>query len=641
MCGIFGLIRSQGQQSNEGLGDRLHFLMQHRGPDDFGALSWSQDGCFSLSKDPAQLDSGRYVMAHWRLSILDLSATGWQPMVTPDKRYFIVYNGEIYNFVELRNELESLGWRFKSQSDTEVLLYSYVQWGASMLKRLIGMFAFAILDTVERRLFIARDFFGIKPLFYSSANGAFAFASEIKVLLQIPGISRRINPRSLHDYLLFGATDRGEATLFADIRHLPPAHYMEISCDNPKDADPVCYWEIDLRNRLSLSYNEAAARLRDMFVDSVRLHLRSDVPVGAALSGGIDSSSIVMAMRYLEPSLELHTFSFIADDPAISEEHWADKIGAASGAIMHKVRPTPEEMVADLDFLINVQDEPFGSTSIYAQQRVFKLAKENGIKVMLDGQGADELLAGYSGYLSARLASLIRQGKWFQALDFASHAGRHPQVGIKSLIVTAGGMLTPKSLRPLARKMVNKDLMPEWLREEWFASHGVVALDPDLTSGSDILRQQLCQSMQTSLRHLLRYEDRNSMSHSVESRVPFLTPQLAEFIYALPEEYLVDGKGERKAVFRQAMRGLVPDSILDRKDKIGFGTPEQRWLNSLKPWVDGILQGECANSIPAINIDVMKREWMNVSNGRAPFDWRIWRWINLIRWVEIHAVIIE
>jgi asparagine synthase (glutamine-hydrolysing) len=357
------------------------------------------------------------------------------------------------------------------------------------------------------------------------------------------------------------------------------------------------------------------------------LHLRSDVPVGAALSGGIDSSAIVAAMRAVEPRADLHTFSFVADDPTIGEEQYADLAAKSAGATARKVRIEPGELAADLDRLVATQDEPFGSTSIYAQYRVFRLAREHGIKVMLDGQGADELLAGYHGYFPERLGTLIGRGQWFKAYAFAKQASRRPGVGGQTMLLARG-------LKRVLPGRVGLRGRPRWLNASWFARNGVEEeAEPRCARQTDRLRDRLYRTLtRTSLPALLRYEDRNSMAWSIESRVPFLTPALAEYVLSLPEEYLISPDGVTKHVFREAMRGIVPDAILDRRDKIGFATPEQKWLSELGPWVGDTLAR--VERVPALDAVAVQREWKAVQDGNKPFDWRVWRWVNLVRWAE-------
>jgi asparagine synthase (glutamine-hydrolysing) len=554
-------------------------------------------------------------------------------MGTADGRYWIVFNGEIYNYVELREELEGMGYQFRSRTDTEVLLAAYMRWGPSALNRLVGMFAFAIIDVRKRRLFLARDCFGIKPLYYAYWQDGLAFASEITVLLELPGVNRSVNPGALYDYLHSGMTDHGKETLFADVLRVPSAHYLDMPLDNPRAAELIRYWEINPSDQCELSFNEAATRLRDLFLDSIRLHLRSDVPVGAALSGGIDSSAIVMAMRHLDRNLDIHTFSYIADDPSLSEERWVDLIGHAADAKMSKIKPIPDEMATDLDELIRVQGEPFGSTSIYAQSRVFRRAAEVGIKVMLDGQGADELLGGYPDYRLARIASLIRRGRWGDAWRLSS-AGSTPTIATH-VMSRAMARTAPAIVQSTLRRGLRRTGTHECMKDRWFQERGVEQRQFDHPIGKHLLKNELYRTLtETSLPRLLHYEDRNSMAYSIESRVPFLTPPLAEFIYALPESYLITANGISKAVFRRAMRGIVPDAVLDRRDKLGFPTPERSWLLSLGAWVERVITSEAAQRIPMLDLGKFHQEWSDIIRGARPYDYHVWRWINLILWSE-------
>lgn len=635
MCGIAGLVFQAPEATSQPWVENFLFKLAHRGPDDQGVLWFGSEGIRS-SKDTVNMNQARIALVHRRLSILDLSESGWQPMKSPDGRYHVVFNGEIYNFLELRQELEDLGHNFHSHSDTEVLLAAYAQWGTACLPRFVGMFAFALLDAQTNKLVLARDFFGIKPLYYTHWQGGLAFASEIPPLLDLPGVKRGINPIRLYEYLRFGLTDYGHETLLSDIKQLPSAHYLEIGLDGLKIGNPTPFWHVDLRQKSDLSFAQASQQLRELFIDNVRLHLRSDVPVGAALSGGIDSSAIVCTIRYLEPSAEIHAFSFMADDPTVSEEHWVKMVGSHAQATIHPIRIIPEELVADLDKLILAQGEPFGSTSIYAQYRVFRSAQEAGIKVMLDGQGADEMLGGYVRYSAARLASLITQHRWLEALQFAKVLYGLP--GRKKSLWLSGHYLLPLELYGAVRRWVDDDLAPAWLNRSWLEARGV-QFQPMRPAkyGREILREELLETLHTSsLPMLLRYEDRNSMAHSVESRVPFLTPKLAEFLLSLPEDYLISNKGTSKHVFREAMRGIVPDSILDRRDKVGFATPEQRWLRYLAPWVEQTLEAvKDGQMTPFFSYPELLAEWRRVLNGQKGFNFRVWRWINVIRWVEL------
>ena len=636
MCGIAGVLGAEtANLSRDSLADPLRTL-RHRGPDDDG---WTGLAGAATVTGRRQVDADvGAILLHRRLSILDLSPLGAQPMATADGRHHLAFNGEIYNYIELREELTREGCVFRSRTDTEVLLHALVRWGPPALSKLVGMFAFALLDADRRTLFLARDFFGIKPLYYVRTGDLFAFASEIKSLLHLPGVRPAVDPQRLYEYLRFGRTDHGDGTLFAQIRQLPAGHHLTVSLDANHSGQPVRYWDLGSLDPIDITFEDAARRVRELFLDNIRCHLRSDVPVGAALSGGIDSSAILSAMRAVEPTADLHAFSYIAADPALSEERWVDLVGSAMRAKVHKIHATPAELRDDLDDLIYSQDEPFGSTSIYAQYRVFRKARESGVPVMLDGQGADELFAGYGLYRAGRLATLVRRGHWIEALRFARR-----QPGAMRLLLGAMKALAPLSVRNAVYRHLS------WsnaigLERRWFRARGVDGPMPTTTGCDrpDFLREQLRETLlTTSVPMLLRFEDRNSMAASVESRVPFLTPGFAQFVLRLPEQYLLAADGTTKSVFRAAMRGIVPDPILDRRDKIGFATPEREWLVTLRPWVEATLASPRAESIGALDAAAMRREWQAVVQGRRPFDFRIWRWLNVIRWAERFDVIFD
>ena len=631
MCSIAGLILNSNKNNNTiQLIQYFKQSLSHRGPDDSGVFSKNLDINHSKSLH----------LIHQRLSILDLSVAASQPMQSHDGRFCIIFNGEIYNYLELKKELKSKGYIFKSRSDTEVLLNAFIEWGTKVLARLVGMFAFCIFDAKTNKLFLARDFFGIKPLYYTFTDQYFAFASEIPALLKISGLRPQANLAATYNYLHSNYTDHNQTTLFEGISQLLPSHYLEVSLDSLGNLQPQCFWKVNLENRSQLSFEEASLKLKNLFLESIQLHLRSDVAIGSALSGGIDSSAIVMAMRAVQgDSLDLHTFSYIPNQIEFSEENWINQVNKASNAISHKVSISPEDLIRDLNQLIATQGEPFGSTSIYAQYRVFQLAKKVGIKVMLDGQGADELLGGYRPYLAARLASLILQGQYKKAYQFLRRASQLSGTGTRYLLTRTGGLLLPEQFQLFARYLVSRQSAPPWMNGDWVKDHGFTPMPLRLNQQSDVLQEQLYRAVtQVSLPLLLRYEDRNSMAHSIESRVPFLTPALAEFIFSLPEEYLISSEGISKNIFRHAMRGIVPDPILDRRDKIGFATPERTWTKQMKPWFEGTLKSETAQNIPLLNINQMQTTFSRMITGQIPFDSCIWRWVNLIRWAEFFNV---
>ena len=582
------------------------------------------------------------MLGHTRLSIIDLSIGGHQPMTSQDGRWTIVFNGEIYNYQELRAQLIGYGYSFKTNSDTEVLLKAWAQWGKSCLDRLLGMFAFAIFDESTSMLFLARDAFGIKPLFYNTetTSGCWAFASEIPALLSLIPNSPLLSLQQAYEYLVYGSYDDQPATFFQGIKQLPAGHCLDISLTDGECGEPVRWWKPSIVERNDLTFSQATEQLREHFLNNIRLHLRSDVPLGAALSGGLDSSAVVCAMRHLEPSMPIHTFTYVSPGSSSDEEQWADLVNESVGAISHKVHVTPEELACDIDTLIKSQGEPFGSTSIYAQYRVFQAAREAGITVTLDGQGADELLAGYDGYPQARLRSLIDQKQLGAAVSLLQAWRQWPGRGRRRSLAALISALAPEQASAWAREFrYNSNSF--CINLGWLTSRGVVSSHQEfnscLTSSERHGRQlssALCDALTgAGLASLLRHGDRNSMHWSIESRVPFLTTDFAGFMLSLPEDYLLSAEGETKYIFRAAMRGIVPDTILDRRDKIGFATPEQAWLKVLSPQIDDWLS--CAREIPFLNYPQLTSMVHEMISGKKRFTWQAWRLINFCRWMQI------
>ncbi|MDC1118124.1 asparagine synthase (glutamine-hydrolyzing) [Alphaproteobacteria bacterium] len=638
MCGIAGIINKLGRREVAFDLNLMSSAMEHRGPDDLGFMGWRNGGQLHISRDPLKAINGAEVaFAHRRLSIIDEGEGGWQPMATADRRFVITYNGEIYNYVELKTELEGEGVSFASHSDTEVLLRALATWGVEKtLPKLNGMFAFAMLDTVSNTVTLARDPFGIKPLYYAGLNSGLVFASEIPQLLTLSGINRTVDASALYDYLRFGLTDRGEHTLFSSVKHLPPAHFAVVDLNAPSRVNPERYWRAELRPTLDITFDEAADELRRLFMDSVALHLRADVSVGAALSGGLDSSAVVGAMRILKgPELDLHAFTFIAPGTNINEEQWADMAAQHVDARHHKISLTGQQLAQDIDNLIITQGEPFGTTSIFAQNRVFKLAHDNGIKVTLDGQGADEILAGYMPFLAARLASMLKSGQLVRGAKFIGNADN--KVGT---LLRAMRFLLPSSIQGPARSIIGEGLVPCWMDKSWLEKNGVTPEAPQKpVSGEDVLRHELMASLTDRvLPSLLRYQDRNSMAHSVESRVPFLTTKLVDFLYSLPEEFLVSDAGITKVLFRSSAQGLMPDEIIRRRDKIGFAAPEETWLRDAGSWVEDVLSSDTMSVIPAFDHTNISNEIDVIKSGKKRISNEVWRWANIARWAKIFDV---
>jgi asparagine synthase (glutamine-hydrolysing) len=625
VCGIAGFVTSFFTDDlNPALARSLRRL-RHRGPDDEGSVSV-----------PSRPEVGRpaVALASCRLAILDPSPAGHQPMCSTDGRWTVVLNGEIYNFLELREELARTGMVFASGSDTEVLVAAWATWGPACLPRLQGMFALAAHDRLAGKVYLARDSFGIKPLYWARSGRGVVFASEISGVLEFAGIGRVAHPQGLYDFLTSSGSDCGDRTLLADVRRIPAAHCLELESTDPRVPEATPFWRLERSQELDLSFDEAAMRVRGAFLDSVRLHLRSDAPIGFALSGGIDSSAVVGAARtLLGPGSELHTFSFIPDDASIDEERHSDLVARSSGAIAHKIRLTADDLRGDLDRLVSVQGEPFASPVIYAQYRVMQAAREAGMRVMLGGQGADEVLAGYDRHLTARMASLLRQGRVLSARRLASAAGggrlRAQAVSMNAALRQA----LPKGVRAAARSALRRSEGQPWLDTSWFLERGVETGRACTPSGRRVLREILAEDVGGRVNALMRYEDRNAMAHSLENRVPFLHVPLVELLFSLPESYLVAQDATRKAVLRRAMRGIVPDPILDRRDKIGFSVPTGAWLEALRPWV--VERVTAASRLPGLVRPQLEALCFELLAGRSRTDpWLVWRLISLATWAE-------
>lgn len=629
MCGIAGAFWKDPPRNAERLIDSALDKLKLRGPNDRGA-------------EIARVCGGALALGHTRLSIIDLSAAGHQPMVSADGRFAIIFNGEIYNHCELRAEMEACGQTFVSASDTEVLLKAWEKWGEACLSRLDGMFAFVVHDRHTQHLTCCRDPFGIKPFFYVLDQGCFLFGSTHAAMVALRGKPPHANWQRCYDYLVHGDYDSNDETFVAGVRHLPPGHLVTFDMRSGQFVGPTCWWKPSIAQTGTLSFASAAEAVRETFLGSVKRQLRSDVPVGAALSGGLDSSALVCAVRHVEPSADIDTFSYIAAGTPLSEEKWVDLVNDHVRARPHKVEASGEDLFRDLDDLLLAQEEPFGSTSIYAQYRVFRLARESGITVTLDGQGADELAAGYSGYPGQRLLSLLETSGPAAAHRFARAWSQWPARSYSLAVMELGRVVMPDVVYVAARKLKGRDFRPAWLDIAALEERGVsfrenrAPRDPE-ARGRRVVAELAKSLQQRGLPALLRHADRSSMRFSVESRVPFLTHEMADLLLGMPEEYLISPTGESKSVLRAAMRGIVPDAILDRRDKIGFATPERQWLTALAPRLRTILARDLPE-VPLLNADRLLAEFDAIIAGRRPFSWQLWRWFNFARWYRLSEV---
>ncbi|HEY9839991.1 MAG: asparagine synthase (glutamine-hydrolyzing) [Candidatus Sericytochromatia bacterium] len=607
MCGIAGILSLRSAAPRVEVLRAMMRAIQHRGPDDQGVY---HDDTIALG--------------HLRLAILDLSAAGHQPMANARGDLQIVFNGEIYNYLELRSELKDLGFEFVTGTDTEVLLAAYEAWGTECLSRLNGMWAFAIWDARRQALFCSRDRFGIKPFYYWHGPGQFCFGSELKALLAVPDLPRRISDQAVYLYLQHRLTNVGDGSFVTDIRQLPAAHYLWLEAG---EARLVPYWTLR-ETAAPAGLAGQTARVRELFLDSVRLQLRSDVPVGTCLSGGIDSSAIVCAIQALleceaTPDFPLQTFSACFHDPALDERPYIRAVLARTQAQGHEVFPDEEDITASLDALIHHQDEPFTGLSMYAQWCVMRQARTAGIKVLLDGQGADEILAGYhyQGYL---WAELWRRRQW-------------PALGREMLAALPHGAYASlyRMRKVLASGRPDADAFdPHW-NPEFMARFSPAELIQVRARFGSLFKQQLVYALEVTLGQLLRSEDRNSMAFSIEARVPFLDHRLVELLFALPDQSLIH-RHWSKWIFRRAMQGILPPAIQWRRSKIGFEVPQETWLKrELRPLIQDLFSDRCFRERPFWDGPRIAADYARWLKGEPVLQaQQIWQIVNLELWIR-------
>ena len=569
MCGITGIINLDKRPVDKKVLTTMNRTLSHRGPDDEGVFIDKNIG-----------------LGHRRLSIIDLSSAGHQPMFYDNKNLVIVYNGEIYNYLEIRKELKKKGYRFKSETDTEVILASYKEWGTECLKKFNGMWAFAIFDKKRKLFFCARDRLGIKPFYYLLDKNKFIFASEIKAILQHPEVKAKPNDKIIWDYLICGLVDHCEETFFSNIKELRAGHFLILKGTKLKIKK---YWDLDPQSsNLEKTDQDYTEQFKELFIDSIRLRLRSDVPIGTCLSGGLDSSSIVCVVNdFLNKGGKIDqvgkwqkTFSSVYDKKkyeGCDEREFINEVIKKTKVKPHLIFPDDKRLVSEIEKVIYHQDYPFGSTSIYAQWNVFRLASQRKVKVMLDGQGADELLAGYHPFFGIYFAKLIKNFQFPRLFWEVISYSRHHN---KSIIAIFYELFMDSARKGVFGSFVSGLLKNQWQEYDLFQSSWRNKHQPfRMTSTDDLFRKGLHNSLKIGLTSLLRYEDRDSMAFSIESRVPFLDYRLVEYIYSLPDNQKIRD-GQTKWVMRQAMKGILPEKIRNRQDKIGFATPEEIWMKN-------------------------------------------------------------
>jgi asparagine synthase (glutamine-hydrolysing) len=626
MCGFSAVIALHGATADVDIARRMADVLRHRGPDDSGSYA-----------------SSGVAFGFRRLSILDLSPSGHQPLVSEDGQLVIVFNGEIYNYVEVRAELVERGHRFRSTGDTEVLLHAYQQWGADCLPRLNGMWSFLIHDRRRRIVFGSRDRFGVKPLYRHDGHGRILLASEIKALHASGLYEAKTNWRRVAHFLGHGdhSIDPSGETFYEDVVEVPPGSSFELTLDGRTTTRR--FWSLD---RLEPPSDEAPSQaLRDLFEDAVRLRMRSDVPVGVSLSGGLDSTSIVSAMARLleaEPAGRregsLKAFSY--GSPEFDESQYIAATVVQTGAELHQVATSTTELWQRLDEVLWYHDEPLHSATALIGFEIYRLASAHGVKVVLTGQGADEVLAGYPNYFVHYWSELVRRGAaraaWREIEAYcAVHGGDRDllfrqvlQRSVKETLYHVGLLRRLAARRtphhnPLAATWYAPELLRTLPREEDRPPNG---------SLKSVLRASVERH---SLPLYLRIEDRNSMAHSVEARLPFLDYRLVSLGFQIPAQWKLRGPWN-KYVLREAMRGRIPEIVRTRPDKMGFPTSVAQWFRG--PFYDALqdaLASEAARSrgiynVPAIRADLERHRRGEVDFGAALFDVaQLERWLRL------------
>lgn len=619
MCGIAGYIGKKPVDNDKF--NKMVDIIEHRGPDDRGVFI-----------------DGNIAFGHRRLSIIDLSEAGHQPFHYKD-RYVVTFNGEIYNYKELREDLKIEGYSFLTETDTEVLVACYEKYGENCCEHFNGMWAFAIYDKENQKVFISRDRFGIKPLYYCVDGDNLWFASEIKQILCVLDKKQKVNRKRLLEYLIRGYSDYTDETMIEGIYQLRGGYNLSVSLiDNSQKITK--YYDLSNVKINKATFKSACEAFREAFENSVKLRLRSDVPLGYCLSGGLDSSAIVcMADKIVKRDnipVEQVSISSCFEDKRYDEQEYIDEVLKNTSVRGVKTFPEGEVLFDELDRVIWHMDEPFGSTSMYAQWNVFKAAKKNGLTVMLDGQGADEQLAGYTGFYSVLFAEYLRK---FRFISFFKELSKYKKLRastekyVKSYKIIVEAVISaylPRKIQKLGKlKFFYLKKKFPFERQDMIDTIKSIDLYPANNSSKYILDQLKC-----NLSMLLRYEDRNSMAFSVESRVPFLDYKLVEAAFSMPIEYKINS-GITKRIMRESLDGILPDKIKNRYSKLGFVTPEDQWINSNPEIYRNELKDAAKALSPVLSEEKVLDWYDSMKNGVERMDFMPFRIICAGHWVKV------
>ena len=620
MCGIAGIIQFDKEPEKKQDIVKMMRVIKHRGPDDEGVY----------------LD-GRIGLGHVRLSILDLTEAGHQPMTDATGRYTIVQNGESYNYIELREELKALGYTFKTQTDTEVVLNGYIEWGESVLDKLNGMFAMAIYDKEAQTVFMARDRFGVKPFYYYIGASQMVFASEIPAILEVMDRKPKANDDAIFDYLVFNRTDQTEQTFFAGIYKLQHGCCMTLDLKKAytKETLPIRKW-YDLASHvqnlkseiINLKPEQAKERYMDLFKSAIEMRLRSDVPWGVCLSGGLDSSAITATIIKELKEPDVHSFSAV-----YRKGCWADEsqfIEEFEGIVpnMHYVHPDAEGLLVHLDNYVRIQGEPTPTVSPFALYCVLDEARKY-VKVILDGQGSDEALAGYEYIPGLYYKTLFTHLKWGRlAKEIVQYAKLHKSW--RHLKYMAFFML-PSKMRTKVRVMQRGYIDPAFVAKH---KGSVIA---DKLYGANTMTEMLVNHFEYKLEHLNKWGDRDTMAFGVEGRSPFLDKDLVEYSIALKDRMKIRG-GYTKFILREVMKGIIPEKVRKRVDKRGFSVPMDEWYRTegFQKLVKEILESESFAKRGYFLPEEAKKLYERHLRGEVNVAKDIWKWVNLEMWFRTY-----
>jgi len=635
MCGIAGIILKQ--KVNFNLNQKIVAMtdaLSHRGPDGEGFIlagdqiitphfntlkqNYNRADINYIPKTSVQHSDLNSFLAfgHRRLSIIDLSETGHQPMCNANGKTWITFNGEIYNYLEIKADLKKNGHSFISESDTEVVLAAYKEWGFNCVERFNGMWSFCIYDSEKQLCFASRDRLGVKPFYYINDNNLLAFSSEQKAFIKAELIAAKINNNALHNYLINGLLETNSTNFFEGINELMPGNNLVFNLKT-QELKITTYYNLTEHITLTndrLSEKELIDKIAYTFENSVKLRLRSDVEVGTCLSGGIDSSALAVTISEITKQ-PLYCFTSIFKNQSINEEHFADSVANKIKAKHFKVEPTLEGFLEEIDSLIYSQDVPIWDTSTYAQYKVMELAKKNNIKVVLDGQGADELFGGYHHHFLAKWNNLFSQG--------------HFMSGLNEILASKKTISNPLQFflkeRIKQKKYFNKKHFNQFFKPEFLNSSEIK--NPSVYFNS--VNEQLVEDIyQTRLKSFLKCEDRCGMWHSVESRTPFADDiELINLLFSFNGNKKIKN-GVSKYLLREVVKNKLPEEIYKRYDKKGFETPMQQWMQKLRP--------QLLSEIKAANFDFVNQNELEKTDPTNSFQNKLlFKLFVLSRWQKL------